>query len=250
MQEANERRTREEEEADSFLRDLFAVLRSDSVTPIQFNHLLALIERVTAWQRGEEAFRPLPQDDDEAIAFEAVRPFVRQIAGAVRLFRATAAGRPPATEAADFPLDLGEAALWLPEFWSALADLTVRAAVDPTAEVKALKKSEDGWKMFLGDEPATFEALRKREAERRDEFRDELSRVFSVLRGFRRPGRSPRPAVGLLEEFEAIREREEGTANPRGAAKRAVERLARREGVTPSAIRKRLATARKGRKLI
>lgn len=260
--------TRDLDEA--FERCLRIALRESEaggVSAILWNRLMAIVERATAWTRGAPAFLPEGREDDEAVALEAVRPFARQIAAAVRLARETGETRQKPETAADFPLDLGEAALWLPEFWAAAADLYVRASIDPTSEVASRPKPEEGWREYVvstasgplvlqageapdGAEPATFETLRRVEAERRDRIRDELGELFSVLRGTRKPGSPPRPALGLLEEFEAMRAREEATGDPRGAAKRAIARMAARAGVTPSAIRKRLAIARRGTKRI
>lgn len=189
-----------------------------------------------------------PVDDAEAL--EAIRPFAQQIVRAERRRRQRVAAGWAWTQAtaADWLLEFGEEALWMPEFWSFLADLAAVASHDPGSGVRRQDEREpEEFRM-----PREMLAvLRGIEAHICDAHRGELAAVLSALRGKRQTGR-PRGTrkasregatrrATLLADYESLCARI-------GDHARAVATLARRKDVTPDAIRSQLRKAREERR--
>ena len=150
---------------------------------------LARVERRNAKRPGGALAFAMRRgaSDDLDTAVEAVRPFASHIAAAEkrRAERVSAGWDWTRSRASDWITAFGEDALWMPEFWSFLLDLSAAASHDPASGIRRQNEREPEPFRIPG---ATVAALRGVEAMVADDHRRELGRVFSLLKGSRRAG--------------------------------------------------------------
>ncbi len=249
--------------------DLFEWLKRPSPERPQLSRLrvaalarLARVERRNAKRPGGAlafAMRRGASGEQET-AGEAVRPFASRIAAAEkrRAEHVSAGWDWARSKASDWLTEFGEDALWMPEFWSFVADLSAVASHDPASGIRRQNEREPE---PLRIPSSTVVAYRGVEAMVADDHRRELGRIFSLLKGSRQAGcpagthkasteRGQEQREKLLAEYEAILERE-SFRDPTGASARAHAILARRHKprrVTLSAVRKALRKAREERR--
>ena len=169
--------------------------------------------------------------DDEREALEAIRPYAASIARARRRWGAGGC--------ADLATAIGAhglEAVWLPAFWYWLNETVQDARTDPGRMVATLRANDDDRQKLR--ERAAFAASA-------EEGRDELERLFAALRGQHRAGR-PRGARTVDAEktetdlYRLAKRIGAARRDERGSVRRATEKLAHVESVTPAAVRKRV----------
>jgi hypothetical protein len=149
----------------------------------QLMGLLAYLE--VAKRPEDERFKVSSEEDDAAVAIAAVGPFLHFIAEAVRREKARALAVGPAPDAACLAAAHGLFALFLPEFWKALADLSIVAKADPGEWVRTTAAL---WGMESSEWPDAAAARAPGRAQAALA-RKQLDDVFHVLRGEHRKGR-------------------------------------------------------------
>lgn len=167
--------------------------------------------------------------DDEFEALEAVRPYAAQIAAARRR-DAQCMGLD--TYFSHHRFDV----FWNPRFWFWFSEAVQDAHTDPAVMVAAL---------HANDPEDVQRAERKAYAASAEEGRAELDRLFAALRGHHAAGRpkGTRKVDGEKTKAELdrlARKFEDMQDEKWGSVRRAAERLASIENVTPAAIRKRV----------
>lgn len=206
---------------------------------------------------------PVRHEDDEVVSGEAARPFATRMATAERRRREEIeqGWKWEQATALEWLRLFGEDALWMPEFWSFVADLSAVSSHDPAAGVRRQNDREP--KPFR-IEGTTLALIRSVEATLSTQHRDELDAIAAKLKGSRRAGcplgtkktatktRKSRAEKArlTLEQFEERLE-VETFRDPVGASARAVAFLAKRhqpKPVTPSAIQKLIRLAKQERR--
>lgn len=168
--------------------------------------------------------------DDELEALEAIRPYAAQIAAARRRGFVHCLGL--ATFFSHHRFDV----FWNPNFWFWFSEAVQDAHTDPARMVAAQHANDD-------DEQQRRE--RKSFAASAEEGRAELDRLFAALRGQHTAGRpkGTRKVDGekTRAELDRLARKFEDMQDEKwGSVRRAAERLASIENVTPAAIRKRV----------
>lgn len=173
--------------------------------------------------------------DDEREALEAIRPYACQIAAARR------AGAGALDLATSFHV-YGVRVLWAPSFWWWLSEVVQDAQTDAAVMVAALH----------GRDPEDVQrSERQAYAGTASDARRELERLFVALRGEHKAGRPKgTPQIDAARTEAEVDRLERRYARRRGneaaTVGPAVAEVARAEGRTPAAIRKRLQR-RKGK---